>query len=209
MNDILFKSLKTKYAGLSDALLIRVAEALAKTVQKEEDAQAAVDGAIALIVQIEGDRRVTEMQKAAKAKETQKKPEDGDGAKKTVTEVTDDTPEWAKTQMKFLNDMNERIARMEGEKVTTTRKQQLDETIKNASEGFKTQITKNFGYMTFKDDEAYSAWLEETKKDAETNAAEALVTGAPKGAGSVNKDEVPKAVKDYIESKKEGDGQPF
>ena len=221
MNDILFALLKIRFEGVSDALLIRVAEKLAKTVTEEEKAKAAVDAVkFQEIIDIEADRRVTDATKTAVIN-YEKKHGLKDGQKAgiggaaqqqattTTTTVTDDTPEWAKTQMKFMTEMNERIARMEGDKVITSRKQQLEETIKNASDGFKTQITKNFSYMAFKDDEAYSTWLEETKKDAETNAAEALVTGVPKGAGSGNKDEVSKAVKDYIESKKEGDGQPF
>ncbi len=233
MRKLILDALKAKFEGVSEAILNRIADKLAKTVTKEDDVAAAVEGVtLQSVIDAYGDSRATEAQQTAVTSYEKKhnlkdgKPVTGGGQGKTdepaggnKIELPEDTPAWAKvmvTQNQELVIANktlaERLANLEGDKIVSSRKQQLDTVIANSSDKFKNRISKTYERMNFKDDEDFNAFLEEIKSEAEEDAADTTASGAvfgrPKTGQSVKKDEVPKQIEEYLDGKK-ADGQAF
>ncbi|MDL2310124.1 hypothetical protein LJC39_03295 [Parabacteroides sp. OttesenSCG-928-B22] len=234
MKKLILDALKAKFSGVSEAILNRMAEKLAKTVTKEDDVAAAVEAVtFQQVIDSESDRRATEATNTAIVNYEKKhslkegKPVTGgeqgnehEPAGGNQVELPEDTPAWAKvmvTQNQELVKANktlaDRLASLEGDKVTSSRRQQLDTVIGSASDKFKTRITKNYERMAFKDDEDYNAWLEEIKTEAEEDAADTTAAGAvfgrPKFGQQPPKDEVPKHIQDYLDGKDKAEGQAF
>lgn len=97
MKTKILEGLKTKFEGVEDAILERVAKKLSKTVTKEEDVKTAVDGVtFQSILQSYGDSRADEASSSAvKNYETKHNIKDG----KPVTAGGDDgadEPAWFK-----------------------------------------------------------------------------------------------------------------
>lgn len=61
-----------------------------------------------------------------------------------------------------VSPLQEQIAKMQGEKITTTRSQQLLEVLKDVPEQFKQQVTNNFNRMSFTDDADFESFKTET-----------------------------------------------
>lgn len=234
MKILILNALKAKFIGVSENILNRIADKLAKTVTKEDDVAAAVEAVtFQQVIDSESDRRATEASQTAVTNyekrhslkegkpvtggEQGKENEPGGG---NQVELPEDTPVWAKvmvTQNQELAKTNkilaDRLASLEGDKVTSSRRQQLEAVIGTASDKFKTRITKNYERMNFSDDEDYNAWLEEIKTEAEEDAADATATGAvfgrPKFGQPAPKDEVPKHIQEYLDGKGKEEGQAF
>jgi hypothetical protein len=234
MKNLILNALKAKFVGVNENVLNRIAEKLAKTVTKEDDVAAAVEAVtFQQVIDGEADRRATEASQTAVTNYEKRhslkegKPVTGgeqgkenEPAGGNQVELPEDTPAWAKvmvTQNQELAKANktlaDRLANLEGDKIVSSRRQQLDVVIANASDKFKTRITNSYGRMAFKDDEDYNAWLEEIKTEAEEDAADATATGAvfgrPKFGQQPPKDEVPKHIQDYLDGKGKEEGQAF
>ena len=66
MKKIILEKLKAKFEGVSDSILDRIAEKLAKTVKNEEEATTAVEGVtLQQLFDSYGDSRATEAQRTA------------------------------------------------------------------------------------------------------------------------------------------------
>jgi len=187
-------ALKAKFEGVAVTILSRVADKLAKTVTKEEEVETAVDGvSFQQIIEAESDRRATDATQSAVANYEKKhnlkegKPVTG-GAQEPETEPTPipadmgaNNADLAKLIADAIKPFADKIAGLEAGKIADTRKQQLDAVISNASEKYKTRISKYYGRMSWKDDEDYNAWLEEIRAEAETDATDVKATGAAFG----------------------------
>ena len=213
-------ALKAKFEGVAVTILSRVADKLAKTVTKEEEVETAVDGvSFQQIIEAESDRRATEATQSAVANYEKKhnlkegKPVTG-GAQEQETEPTSipavmgaNNADLAKLIADAIKPFADKIAGLEAGKIADTRKQQLDAVISNASEKYKTRISKDYGRMSWKDDEDYNAWLDEIRAEAETDATDVKATGAAFGipfAGgkqSANK-AIEQDIKDWAERNK-------
>lgn len=137
--DIL-NALKTKFEGVSENVLGRIARKLEKTVTTAEQAKTSADG-VTLQQLVEGyaDSRATEAtQTAVRNYETKYGLKDGEktnaGDEKEPTNPTnpqpptggaEDTPAWAKALMEQNKALTDRIAKMEGASVTSERKQRI------------------------------------------------------------------------------------
>ena len=137
MKKTIFEALKAKFNGVPDAILERIAVKMAKTVTTEEQAQAAVEAfTLAQLLESYGDNRATDATKTAVMNyEKTHGLKDGKPVAKTGadpnqgadTDPADDPdmPAWAKNINKQLNTLTERITKMDGERTTTARRQQL------------------------------------------------------------------------------------
>ena len=73
-----------------------------------------------------------------------------------------------------ITPLEEKISKLEGEKVRGTRVSRLNEVVKDAGK-FGERILKDFTertYKTFEDEEEFEAYLEETKKDVQDHVQE-------------------------------------
>ena len=139
MRKEILDALKAKFPGVSDNVLGRIADKLAKTATTAEQVRTAVEGVtIQQVIESYGDSRATEASNTARenaVKDYESRYGLKDGVKATnnpnnggeqptggsATNPTggDETPAWAKTLL-------ERIGRLETSKTTETRKQQLN-----------------------------------------------------------------------------------
>ena len=139
MRKEILDALKAKFPGVSDNVLGRIADKLAKTATTAEQVKTAVEGVtIQQVIESYGDSRATEASNTARenaVKDYESRYGLKDGVKVTnntnnggeqptggsATNPTggDETPAWAKTLL-------ERIGRLETSKTTETRKQQLN-----------------------------------------------------------------------------------
>lgn len=195
MKKELLDALKAKFVGVSDAILSRIAEKLAKTASSDEDVANLVEGVtFQNVLESYGDSRATEAQQSAVTnyekkhglkdgkrveepkKEEPKKEEGDDLASQIAAAVA--------AAMKPLND---ELAAMKSEKTAVSRKERLAGILGKAPEKVRERYEKDFGRMSFKDDEDFTAWIDEITPDVEaiTNdfASKGGVVTRPKGGG--------------------------
>lgn len=139
MRKEILDALKAKFPGVSDSVLGRIADKLAKTATTAEQVKTAVEGVtIQQVIESYGDSRATEASNTARenavkdyesryglkdgvkvTNNTNNGGEQPTGGSATNPTGVDETPAWAKTLL-------ERIGRLETSKTTETRKQQLN-----------------------------------------------------------------------------------
>ncbi len=148
MKTLLLNALKTKFAGVSDAILDRVATKLAQTVTTAEQVQTAVDGVtFQQVLESYGDSRATQAQQTAVHNyETKYGLKDGvkiDGSGGGSTEQTPPTggaetvPAWAQQLIDSNKTLTERLNKMDGERTTETRRQQISTLIAKLPENIQ------------------------------------------------------------------------
>lgn len=79
----------------------------------------------------------------------------------------DDMPEWAKALIESNKQNTELLAKLQGEKITTTRTSQLEAILKDAPKAYKDQALANFNKMSFTDDDDFNSYVETTKTNFE------------------------------------------
>lgn len=193
-------ALKAKFEGVSEAILNRIADKLAKTVTKQEDVATAVEGVtFQQVLESYGDSRATEAQQTA-VTNYEKKHGLKDGKKVEEPKPTEETkpgeeemPAWAKALVKSNEQLLCEVAAMKGEKIATSRKSSLDAILKDAPEKIRQRYEKDFARMTFKDDEDFNNWIGEITPDVEaiTNEYQAKggVVTRPKAGAAGGKGE--------------------
>lgn len=81
----------------------------------------------------------------------------------SATPGAEEIPEWAKLIIEQSKKTAETLSALQGEKITTTRSEKLNEILKEAPKAFKDQVVSNFNQMQFADDDAFNAFTETTK----------------------------------------------
>ena len=159
MKQKLFDALKAKFPGVNANVLNRIAEKLAKTVTTDEQVATAVAGVTQEFIEIiesYGDSRATEAQQTAvHTYETKYGLKDGQkidgnggaaggqsGGGTTVQQRQDEgaqeqVPAWAQALIDSNKKLNERLDKMDGERTTATRKQQLSTIIEKLPENLR------------------------------------------------------------------------
>lgn len=152
--------LKNKGIGLSDKTLEGIADMLAVTTTEEDAIETAVNGVEPLLkgFQSDADKRVTDAVAKAK-KEPPTKPEKKGGENEPETPKTDEEPAWAKK-------LAERLERIEQGKTIDTRKQTLEEKLKDVNPAFRNKVLKDFARMQFEGEDEFNEYVEETLADA-------------------------------------------
>lgn len=210
-------SLKTKFAGIDEKVLNRIAAIAVKTVKSEEEAKTYVEElTLQQVIDSYADSRATDAQEKA-VKSYEEKFGLKDGKKADATEepgseggegkngsATDDgknggegeggekVPNWAKVLIQDNNSLKKEVLELKAGKVASTRKSTLDELLKDAPEKTKATYLKNFNRMQFKDDADFDDWIEEITPDIEeattSQAASDGVVSRPKGGASIGKE---------------------
>lgn len=216
MKKQIFEALKTKFPGVQDAILNRIADKLAKTVTKEEEVATSVEGVtFQQVLESYGDSRATEAQQTA-VSTYEKKYNIKDG--KPVEDPTqqqqqqqqqqnqqEEAPAWAKETLNTIKLLNERLEKIEGDKTTTTRKTHFDDAVKSLPEKLRARYEKDFSKMSFKDDDEFEAYIADLKTDVvEISGAvvEKKPSSSPMAATAVSSEKASPHVQQRVEARK-------
>jgi len=192
MKQKIIDALKAKFEGVSEQILSRIADKLAKTATTAEEVATAVEGVtIQQVLESYGDSRATEAQQTAvrnyeqkhglkdgKAKgnepEDKKKPED------------EGTLQWAQSLIDANKALTERLNRLETERTSTNRRQQLSAEIAALPASLRKAYERtSIDTLT---DEEFSTLLTEVKTEVteigDDINAKGAVFGQPNKAGA-------------------------
>lgn len=214
MRKEILDALKAKFPGVSDSVLGRIADKLAKTATTAEQVKTAVEGVtIQQVIESYGDSRATEASNTARenaVKDYESRYGLKDGVKVTnntnnggeqptggsATNPTggDEIPAWAKTLL-------ERIGRLETSKTTETRKQQLNAIIGKLPE--TTRIAYERLPLDKYSDEEFTTMLGEVTTEVEGIVDETQARGGVFGkpsatGGTIQQTELTEAQKAAI-----------
>lgn len=221
MQEKILSALKTKFEGVEDAILNRVASKLAETAKTEEEAKAAAEAVtFQRIIESYGDSRATEAahtavtnyEKKFKIKNGKKVQEGGAPVEKDkdVTETTSEEPEmpgWAKK----LLDRFEQIETGVKVQKTQNRTKQLSDTIAKLPEA----LQKPYKRLSVEglSDEDFQTLISDVQADVTSLesqlSAKGAVFGIPQEKGGNTSDEIPESIKAEIEGKTSDNGQKF
>lgn len=212
MKQTIIDLLKTKFEGVDESILSRIAETkAAKAVKTEEDANAYVEGiTLSHLLNSYGDIRSTEAQRTAVAnyekkygiKDGKKVSTEDDPNTLGTGEDDDDTPAWAKKLMEDNAALRKRLDSYDSEKRTSSRKEKLNAIIgrlpASQRKGYERmsidaltdeEFTSTLGTITAEVDEILK----------ETNTA-GLAFGAPRAKSQDTSKEASKAEVDAVMS---------
>lgn len=190
MRKEILDALKAKFTGVSDAILGRIADKLAKTATTAEQVATAVEGVtFQQVLESYGDSRATEAQQTAVSNYEKKHGlKDGKqvkgGASAEHNDEPDnqhgngdnDTPAWANAIIDGQKSLSDRLAAIEGDKVTASRKQKFDAIIGKLPE----DLRKPYARTDIKSisDEEFETLLSEVGMEVEELAKTANARGA-------------------------------
>lgn len=209
MKKKILEKLKTKFMGVSDTILDRIAANLAKTVTEEEGIEEAVDAvSFQQVLESYGDSRATQAQQTAvtnyerkyglkdgkpkdnvsepkKPEPTSTEPKTPKGGEGTDKRSDAEPPAWAQELIASNKQLAQQVATLQAEKVGTTRKAKLTEVLSKAPEKIRKRYDRDFERLSFKDDDDFNAWIEEITPEIDEIAKEVNSNGAvvktPKG----------------------------
>ena len=229
MKQKLFDALKAKFPGVNANVLNRIAEKLAKTVTTDEQVTTAVAGVTQEFIEIiesYGDSRATEAQQTAVhtyetkygLKDGQKIDATGGAAgvqQQQAGGAQEQVPAWAQALIDSNKKLNDRLDKMDGERTTATRKQQLSTIIEKLPENLRKAYERTpVNDLT---DEQFNALVGEITTEVNGIVSEVQAKGAVFGkptvtGGTGNQGgELTKEQQDAIAHRdsKPKDGQPF
>lgn len=235
MYQLILNALKAKFQGVSDAVLSRIANKLAKTVTSQEQVATSVEGVtLQQVIDSYADHRATEAQQTA-VQNYESKYGLKDGEKVTPVTVqqqggqsntggqptqptaggANETPEWAKQLLEQNKTLTERIAKMEGQRTTDSRKQQLQTIVAKLPE----KLRKPYERITVDSltDEQFNTLVTEVTTEVDGIAndfnSKGAVFGRPTANGGGNQgNELTKEQQEAIahrDGSVKGEGQPF
>lgn len=241
MHTQILAALKAKFVGVSDAILNRIANRLAQTVTTAEQVATAVEGVtIQSLLESYGDSRATEAQQTAvRNYEAKYGLKDGEktipsgGApiqvqQPVVAPVTNPVnqtqpqggakqiPAWAQALVESNKALTDRLAKMEGDRTTATRKTQLQSVVSKLPEALRKPYERiSVDGLT---DEQFNTLVSEVTTEvdglASTLTQKGAVFGSPTApTGGGNSQELTeaqqKAVAHRDNKPTSADGQPF
>lgn len=166
MKDKILASLRNKYRnlGLSEKILEGIADLLVVTTTEESQIETAVAGVETLAKGFQGDADRIRTEATQKAKAEQQKQQGGEQPKQEP-EQQSDVPAWAKSLIDSNKALNEKLSAFEKGKTTSTRKEVLEQKLKDAPAAIKAKTLKDFERMQFETDEDFNSYLTETETD--------------------------------------------
>lgn len=202
MKKQILDALKAKFPGVSDAILGRIADKLAKTTTNEEDVATTVEGVtFQQVLENYGDSRATEATQTAVSNYEKKhglkdgqKAQGGELKPEPKTEEDPETPAWAKALIESNKTLSDKLATLEGEKVTSSRQQKLTAIIGKLPEN----LQKPYARVSVKDmtDEEFEALATEITTEVDGLVADAKAKGAvfgtpTSGGGNIDTGKAP------------------
>lgn len=187
MKQTILDLLKTKFEGVDESILSRIADTkAARAVKTEDEAKTYVDGVtLNHILTSYGDMRATEAQRTAIGNYEKKhglkdgnKIKEGEPTPPQDT-PTDDMPAWAKALMESNHKLAEQVAGINADKIAASRKQQLDAIINKLPE----RDRKGYARTAYKglSDEEFTALLEEIEAEVDETIKSDKITGTTFG----------------------------
>lgn len=225
MHKIALDALKTRFEGISESVLDRMAKKIAKTATTAEEVKSTVEEVtIQQIIDAEGDRRATDAQKTAVANYERKhglkdgktiEPSDPNEPTDTPdAKDPEDMPQWAKAIVETNAKLQQQLSAMSSERITNDRKQQLSAVVEQLPE----HLQKPYARMKLDDlsDEEFKTTLEDVKTEVggivDNLKQSGLVFARPLGGESKGAQELTKAQLEAI-THRDGtaskDDQPF
>ena len=232
MKQKIFEALKAKFQGGNANVLNRIADKLAKTVTTDEQVTTAVAGVTQELIEViesYGDSRATEAQQTAVQNyETKYGLKEGksvaggagqqEGATKKDTPSAggnEDVPAWAKAILDSNKSLTERLNKMDGERTTATRKQQLSTIVAKLPEN----IRKPYERISVENlsDEQFTSLVGDVTTEVDglvkDLSAKGAVFGRPsaRSGGTSKVDELTKEQQEAIAARgsSTSEGQPF
>lgn len=210
-------SLKTKFTGIDEKVLSRIAATAVKTVKNEEEAKTYVEElTLQQVIDSYADSRTTDAQEKAiksyeekfglkdgKKADSKEEPggeggDNGDGGdangngKKGGEGKGDGVPDYVKALFGKIDTLTNEVTTLKAGKVADTRKSTLDALLKDAPEKTRNNYTRNFNRMQFKDDADFNEWIEEITPEieeaTESQSASEGVVSRPKGGAKAGED---------------------
>lgn len=220
MKQQILDALKAKFEGVSDKILDRIADKLAKTVTNAEDVETAVAGvSFQQVLESYGDSRATESaQSAVKNYESKHNLKDGKPIEKQEPKPQpqnggEPVPAWAQALIDSNKAMSDEIQRLKTERTTDTRKQQLSKVVEKLPDSIR-KVYDRIPVDQMSDDD-FNAMLTDVNGEVES-ISQSIATPArgnrPFVAAADTGDKLTKAQEEAI-AQREGapkpDGQPF
>lgn len=211
MKKKVFTRLKTKVAslGFNREELMSIAAGIADKLDSDEATDEEIDAEIeaALPILKVGQQYATRLSKKPSTTKTGDEEDDEEDDEdetpatakqsKKKPKKNDDEPEWFKS---FREQQETRMSKLEGEKVTTSRKAKLETLLKDSG-SFGQRTLKGFARMKFDSDEEFEEFFEEVEGDLEAYNQERADAGLatvskPLGKGEEKKGGKPKEMTD-------------
>lgn len=185
----ILEQLKTKFSGVSEKILDRIAKKLAETVTKSEDVKTAVDGVtFQEVLESYGDSRATDATKTAvlnyEKKHGLKDGEKVDTQQQQVEIKPDEnTPAWAVALANSVKALTDEVSHIKTERVASTRRQQMTEVLAKLPENLR----KGYERIDLEkmDDEAFSGLLAEVTGEVGEIVKDTSAKGAAFGVPAV------------------------
>ena len=236
MKEKILAALKAKFTGVNANILGRIADMLAKTVTAEDQVSTAVEGVTQDFIDViegYGDQRATDAQKTAVANYERRhnlkdgeKIDNGGGDQQNASQTQQTTtppaggaetvPAWAQALIDSNKQLTERLNKMDGERTTATRKQQLADVVAKLPENLRKPYERiSVDALT---DEEFTTLVGEVTTEVEGLLSDITTKGAVFGrpaahnGGGNNGNELTQAQKDAIAARggqASEDGQPF
>lgn len=208
MKSKILSALKTKYKniGFSDKAFESVSEFLEPTITDEAQIDNSIAGVESLLksFQSEADARVTKALAESRKENKPKQEKEGEPAKKDDTPTNNEPPEYVKQLTDLVTALTQKVTAFESDKMTTTRRSQLEAKLAQSPESVKNKVLKDFSRMNFNTDEDFDSYLTETEEDIKTlnqEVSNQSLANIPKPLMSVsNKDGVSTDTAQYIAS---------
>lgn len=236
MKQKILEALKAKFPGVNANVLNRIADKLAKTVTTDEQVTTAIAGVTKEFIEIiesYGDSRATEAQQTAvQTYETKYGLKDGQkidngggsqggqqGGTQTVQKQSagvEQVPAWAQVLIESNKTITERLNKMDGDRTTATRKQQLSTIIEKLPENLRKAYERTpVDGLT---DEQFNTLVGEITTEVNgivnDTRAKGAVFGRPAAQNGGSSSQGNELTKEQIEAishrdNKPADGQPF
>ena len=119
----------------------------------------------------------------------------GSNKKNPQNKGNDDAPAWAQGLVQTVQTLNDELAALKGEKITTTRREKLESLLKDKG-AFGTRTLKSFNKMKFENDEEFEEFYSEVEGDLKTYNQERADAGLsalgvpPSGGQGKSKEEL-------------------
>lgn len=234
MRQQILEALKAKFQGVSEKILGRIADKLAKTVTTAEQVATAVEGVtLQQLLDSYGDSRATEAQQTAVHNYESKyglkdgqKIDNGGGSQggqqggaqtvQTPPAGGEQVPAWAQALIDSNKTITERLNKMDVDRTTATRKQQLSAIIEKLPENLRKAYERT--PVDGLSEEQFSTLIGEITSEVDgivnDTRAKGAVFGRPaaqNGGSSSQGNELTKEQREAIEHRdnKPSDGQPF
>lgn len=211
MKSKIIEALKTKFNGVNDGILNRIADKLAKTITTEEQVEAAIEGVtFQQVLESYGDSRATEATlTAVKNYENKHGLKDGEKIVQSTqttlqTPVTggDEQPAWVQALIESNRKLSDRLDAMEAGKTADTRKQKLEAVIGKLPPAFRKAYERTPVENTT--DDEFNVLLENISQEVDgiltDTQAKGAIFGRPMGKmqGSANADKAKEATADEV-----------